>query len=96
MQGCMNMAAWTIVVRFGLVVRRRAGVGQAAGDGTARWAARASMMVTAAAASVAPRVIRVICQPGMPVAAGWVVVAGTSPKRQSHIRFQAAGPGVPP
>jgi hypothetical protein len=63
----------------------RAGrAGQAAGDRTARWPARAraSTMVTAAAISTAPTVIRMICQPGTPVAAAWEAV-GTGPKRPS-------------
>jgi hypothetical protein len=64
---------------------RAGGAGQAAGDGTARWPgrARASTMVTAATTSMALTVIRMICQPGMPVAAAWEVAAGIGPKRPS-------------
>ena len=80
--GRRRLPAQAVLVTSWCTSRR---AGQAAGDGTARWSARvrASTMVTAAATSTALTVIRMICQPGTPVAAVCEVVAGTGPKRPS-------------
>jgi hypothetical protein len=48
-------------------------------------------MVTAAATSTAPTAIRMICQPGTPVAAAREVVAGTGPKRPSSYPLSGCG-----